>query len=87
MQLAENSTSTLHFNPILLTEKNKEFKKKQKANLDNHHPTLVLRPIPDGTPVWITSENKPIAGTVLSSAGLTSLYIVETSQDYSEYYS
>ena len=59
-------------------EKNKEFKKKQKANFDKRHRTLELSPIPDGTPVWITSENKPIEGTVLSSAGLPRSYVVDT---------
>ena len=54
--------------PYLRTfrEKNIEFKPTQKVNFDKCHRVRELPPIPDGSPVWITTENQPIEGKVYS---------------------
>ena len=54
-------------------EWNKEFKQTQKVNFDRRHCAKELQPIPDGTQVWITSEDKLVEGKTLSPAGLPNL--------------
>ena len=62
----------------MFREKNKQFKESQKKNFDKRHRTRELTPIPDNTDVWITSEDRPIQGTVVSPADSPRSYVVNT---------
>ena len=59
-------------------EKNKQFKESQKKKFDKRHWTRELTPIPENTDVWITSEDRPIQGTVVSPADSPRSYVVST---------
>ena len=62
----------------MFREKNKQFKESQKKDFDKRHRTRELTPIPDNTDVWITSEDRPIQGTVVSPADSPRSYVVNT---------
>ena len=49
-----------------LKMKKAEFKKKQKEQFDSRHGAKELPEIPDDSAVWITSEDKPIPGRIVT---------------------
>ena len=59
-------------------EKNRVFKKKQKANYDWQHGARTLSQIQPESDVWITSGEQPSTGKVISAADTPRSYIVET---------
>ena len=59
-------------------DKNRAFKKKQKANYDRQHGARTLPPIQPESDVWITSGEQPSTGKVISVADTPRSYIVET---------
>ena len=61
-------------------ERNDEYKHKQKRDYDRRHQARPLPPIPDGSEVWVTSDNQPVPGRVTTSAGTPRSYLVETPQ-------
>ena len=58
--------------------KNAEFKKKQKEQFDSRHGAKELPEIPDDSAVWITSEDKPIPGRIVTADETPRSYVVET---------
>ena len=58
--------------------KNAEFKKKQKEQFDSRHGAKKLPEIPDDSAVWITSEDKPIPGRIVTADETPRSYVVET---------
>ena len=66
--------------PYLQTfrKKNKRFKEAQKKNFDREHRVKEQNKIPNNTEVWVTSENEPVRGRVISSSGQPRSYVVET---------
>ena len=58
-------------------ESNKKFKESQKRNFDKRHRVKDQGDLHDAE-VWITSENQPIHGRVLSSGNNPRSYVVET---------
>ena len=59
-------------------KKNAEFKKRQKEQFDSRHGAKELPEIPDDSEVWITSEDKPISGRVVTTGETPRSYVVET---------
>ena len=59
-------------------QKNAQFKEKQKEQFDHRHRTRKLPPIPDDTEVWITSEDRPLPGRVITADEIPRSYVVET---------
>ena len=59
-------------------EKNADFKRKQKEQLDSHYGAKELPTIPDDSEVWITLEDKTISGRVVITAETPRSYMVET---------
>ena len=59
-------------------QKNAQFKEKQKEQFDHRHRTRKLPPIPDDTEVWITSEDRPLPGRVITADERPRSYVVET---------
>ena len=59
-------------------QKNTQFKAGQKAQFNRHHRVKELGPIPDDSEVWITSEDQPIPGRVVSTGDTPRLYAVDT---------
>ena len=58
--------------------KNALFKAGQKKQFDRRHQVKELAPIPDDAEVWITSENQPIPGRVVSPCDAPRSYVVDT---------
>ena len=58
--------------------KNAEYKESQKRQFDRRHRAAEQDDIPDGSDVWVTSESRPIPGTVVSSGENPRSYVVET---------
>ena len=54
------------------------FKTRQKTDFDRRHRVRTLSPIPDDTNVWVTSGDRPIPGTVTTSASNPRSYIIQT---------
>ena len=54
------------------------YKNSQKHNYDCRHGARVLTPIPADSDVWITSDDQPTSGRVISPANTPRSYIVET---------
>jgi hypothetical protein len=59
-------------------EKIKQFEENQKRQFDRRHEVKDQGSIPDGTEVWVTSENRSIHGRVVSQASNPRSYIVQT---------
>ena len=59
-------------------QKNAQFKAGQIAQFDRHHRVKELGPIPDDSEVWITSEDQPIPGRVVSTGDTPRSYVVDT---------
>ena len=59
-------------------ELDKTLKDKQKENFDTRHRARDLLPIPNDAEVWITSEDEPVQGRVVSPADRPTSYVVET---------
>jgi len=59
-------------------QKNAQFKEKQKEQFDHRHRTRKLPPIPNDTEVWITSEDRPLPGRVITANERPRSYVVET---------
>ncbi len=55
-----------------------QFKRKQKRDYDTRHGTRPLPEIPNGTEVWVTTDNSHSPGHVNGSAGTPRSYLVET---------
>ena len=60
------------------------YKLKQKDNFDKRHRTKDLPMIPDDTPVWVDSDNGPVSGRVVTSAGTPRSYLVDSFRSTSE---
>lgn len=61
-------------------KQNLEFKnqRRQKQDCDSSHGVCPLTPIPNNMNIWITSGDKPVHGTVVSTADAPRSYVVET---------
>ena len=57
---------------------NKKFKKKQERDYNRQHRARELPSLPDESEVWVTSNNHPIPGRVVTSADTPRSYLVET---------
>ena len=53
-------------------------KQQQKENFDSRHRARDLPPIPDDAEVWITTDNEPVPGRVISPADRPRSYVVAT---------
>ena len=59
-------------------DNNRTFKDCQKRDYDRRHRAQTLNPIPEDSDVWITSDDQPISGRVISPASTPTSYVVET---------
>ena len=59
-------------------ELHESYKRKQKENYDTRYRTRDLPMIPDNTAVWITTEEEPVRGTIVSPADRPRSYVVDT---------
>jgi len=53
-------------------------KQREKEDYDRRHRTRDLPPLPDDTPVWITSSGTPVPGRTVSTANAPRSYVVQT---------
>ena len=56
----------------------KQYKIQQKENFNSKHRAKKLPPISNDTEVWITTEQEPVPGVVVSPADRPRSYVVET---------
>ena len=54
------------------------FKDKQKHDFDRRHRVRDLPELPDSTDVWVTTNNNPIPGRVVTSAAAPRSFVVQT---------
>ena len=59
-------------------QQNDALKQKQKADYDNRHRTRPLLPIPNDSPVWITTNGNRSQGRVTAPADTPRSYLIET---------
>ena len=59
-------------------QRDKTLKDKQYENFDSRHRARDLLPIPKDTEVWITLEDEPVQGRVVSVAYRQRSYVVKT---------
>ena len=59
-------------------EKDKEWKERQKADYDKRHRVMNLTPLPDDQPVWVQTEDRQVAGSVIQPTATPRSYIVQT---------
>ena len=59
-------------------ESEKQYNIKQKENFDSKHRAKKLPPISNDTEVWITTEQEPVPGVVVSPADRPRSYVIET---------
>ena len=58
-------------------QKDADMKRKQKANYDRRHRARPLSPLPNSTPVWVHTQDRPDPGRVIQSADTPRFYLVE----------
>ena len=58
-------------------QKDAEMKRKQKADYDRQRRARSLLPLPNSTPVWVRTQDRPDPGCVLQSADTPRSYLVE----------
>ena len=58
-------------------QKDAEVKRKQKADYDRCHRARSLLPLPNSTPVWVRTKDRPDPGRVIQSADTPRSYLVE----------
>ena len=58
-------------------QKDAEMKRKQKAGYDRRHRARSLLPLPDSTPVWVCTHDRPDPGRMIESADTPRSYLVK----------
>ena len=58
-------------------QKDADMKRKQKANYDRRHRARPLSPLPNSTPVWVHTQDRPDPGRLIHSADTPRSYLVE----------
>ena len=58
-------------------QKDAEMKRKQKEDYDRCHRARSLSPLPNSTPDWVRTQNRPDPGRVIQSADTPQSYLVE----------
>lgn len=59
-------------------KRDQEYKKKQKQYYDKRNRVRTLPALPDESPVWVSTQQKQVPGTVLEPADTPRSYILDT---------